>query len=216
MSTTSSPQANPVTPSLCWDSSWHPRWDSQCMHPGSPSVSAVFLWLPSLAYQGASYITSPLQPTLRSSVSVYCCETPTSPEIPTHAVITSSVVCDLGPSLTPGDAECLRLLFHPEKEEWWSDIPSSYNTGSPFFSGASSELLSMGLFLATSWAMTVSITIVLCLLIWHLPSLFQEPFLLQLSTIWNSHLINFSFCLNIWNTICCLYLSILSYWVGWT
>lgn len=60
-------------------------------------------------------ITTPV--TLHSPMSVCCSETPTSPEIPICAVIASSVVCDLGPSLTPGDAECLRLLFHPEKEE---------------------------------------------------------------------------------------------------
>lgn len=53
---------------------------------------------------------------LPSTVFVHCCKAPTSPDIPIHAVITS-VVCDFGLSLTPGDAECLRFLFHPQKEE---------------------------------------------------------------------------------------------------
>ena len=37
MSAASSPQANPVTPSLCWDSIWPPsQMDRQCRHPGWP------------------------------------------------------------------------------------------------------------------------------------------------------------------------------------
>lgn len=195
MNTAFSPRANPVTPLLCWGSSWPPRWtvsahvlaaNTVCSstpalahaasHRGtrfvttqtserscitfSPSLSHMFLWLPSFSVLPRCIthcITT--QVTLRSPMSVCCSETPTSPEIPICAVIASSVVCDLGPSLTPGDAECLRLLFCPEKEEWWSDIPSFCNAGSPFFSGASSELLSVDLFLATSWAMSLSITI---------------------------------------------------------
>lgn len=49
------------------------------------------------------------------SVQHRVCKTPASPEILIPAVIASPVVCDLGPSLTAGEAECLRLLFHLEK-----------------------------------------------------------------------------------------------------
>lgn len=157
----SSLEANSVVPSLCWDSRWPPRWtvymlagQAACaeLHT-SPSTCclsfshAVCCDTDLLAIIHLCFLYSfdcHLCPTKRhhilhhpcqelpSTVFVHCCKAPTSPDIPIHAVITS-VVCDFGLSLTPGDAECLRFLFHPQKEEWWSDIPSSYNAASPSF-----------------------------------------------------------------------------------